>query len=345
MSQETDNGDRRTGGGLGTRKIRMLLAVGFLIGMIAVPVMAGYLSNSAETSGTVVLESTGGPRVAMVGSTSANLTAPFPNANTVELRTADGNVTFTSSARANATIQTSEINGSWTNTTGLDITGTKLTIDPEDKPEWIITGETTKFNFTRDHTLDDGEVDFQYRGPSGTTTVTIRKLPANTFVAAVDVATNTTLDSQKTSDSGVATFDLPNSEHTVELQSSSPSDIAPYYENQSADVQNETYMEDRKNATLDNVTHFITRIGTFVIGSGQAQGGVGPISSWIIALLGFGVFLAAIVGTDVGPVGGATLGLAAAAGLAGAAIAPIWIYGLGVFVVGIVVATAFIRAL
>lgn len=109
---------------------------------------------------------------------------------------------------------------------------------------------------------------------------------------------------------------------------------APYYENQSTDVANESWTADHEDPTLANFTHYLTRVGGFVIGDGgQAQGG-GSANGIIVGLVFMAAFVGVAVGTGVGSVAGAVLATIGIGGLVTAAVAPAWIYPVLLFVLG-----------
>lgn len=209
---------------IGRREFRILIAIGFIIGVVAVPALAALL-NGVPTAGTVPLESNSGPRVFVEGTSNMSLETPFPNDNTVDVKTDSGNVTVSSSARTNATIAASNITGTWAKVSGISATSSSLKINPEDKRAINVSGDLNRIEF-RDAGLDDGKVDFVYAGTSGTSTVTVRGLDANTQVRAVDANTGDVLDIATTDGSGVATFSgMTNSEHSVELKTGSANPI------------------------------------------------------------------------------------------------------------------------
>lgn len=209
---------------LSRRQFRTLLLVGLVAGAALTPLITAaltpYLSNSGAVSGPAPFNaSASGPTVTLTGSTEANLTAPFPNENTVRFRTGDGNVSFVSSAKTHADIAAGDINGTTTQVTNLSVGATDLYIEPEDKPAVNVSGDIDNISF-QSMALDDGQSDFTYGGASGTSTVTVRGLAGSTGIAAVDAADGTVLDVATTDGSGTATLAMPNSQHTVELETS-----------------------------------------------------------------------------------------------------------------------------
>lgn len=213
---------------MNSRKRRALMALMMVVGFVSGAVVADLAFNSGEpTSGDVPIGAADGPVVTVTGTSSLELTEFSPDQNTVEVTSNVGNATLSSNGRTNVTLDT--VTSPWTNTSQLDVSGTALTINPEDKPKVTVSGDTDAFRF-RDMAVDDGTPDFEYSGSSGTTTVTVNGLSTTNQIAAVDTQTNEVLDTTSVS-SGQATLTLPNSEHTVELRTSAGpptlSDAAP----------------------------------------------------------------------------------------------------------------------
>jgi hypothetical protein len=119
---------------------------------------------------------------------------------------------------------------------------------------------------------------------------------------------------------------------------------APYYSNDTADVDNETWLEGRREPTLANVTHLLTRVGGFVIGDAPAQGG-GYAGPMITAIVLGGAIMGAVAGTGVGIVGGGVLLVTGFFGLVSLAVAPVWLYPVAIFVVGGIVSMIVLRSL
>ena len=123
------------------------------------------------------------------------------------------------------------------------------------------------------------------------------------------------------------------------------SEKAPYYSNNSTHVANESWMDGRKDATLDNFIHYLTRVGGFIIGDGTAQGGVGSAGALVLGIVVMGIVASTMTGQAVGPVGGAVVGIMGVAGITAAGIAPSWLYAVMLFCLGLVLTTVIVRAL
>jgi hypothetical protein len=198
-------------------KRKRWLLLGVVLALVSGPVlglMTGSLtSDGYEATAGVRYNASNGPEVILSEDRTVESGSPFPDANTVEL----GNVTFSSSGQN--VVQVDQYEGTWTNVSQLDVTGANLTINPDDKQQVTVGGDADTLRFT-DVAVDDGTADFVYGGASGSTSVTISDVPTNTKIQAVDRDTGDVLDISVSDGSGEVTFEgMPNSEHTVELQS------------------------------------------------------------------------------------------------------------------------------
>jgi hypothetical protein len=197
-----------------------LLAVVVVLAVFAMPVLAASIST--PTSGTVPLTSNSDTTVAVVGSSSTSQDIQvsvnqFPNDDTVNVITDSGNLTASSTADVNLTVDKTQITGPYTNLTNIDASGDTVTVNPEDKAQFSFGGDLNRLNVSGTIALDDGQPDFVYNGSSGTTDVTVRGLPANTLVSATD-QTGTKLGSATTDANGVLELTgLTNSKHIVSL--------------------------------------------------------------------------------------------------------------------------------
>lgn len=200
------------------------VVVAFLVGASLV-VAAAQITNQTYVDDGNQFAAPGGPEVVLTGQTSANLSDWYDN-QIVKLNTTDGNITFRSVngyRTTHAEIAASDITGTWTRTTNLNIHGSdRLAVNPEDKEKVTISGGFDRFEWA-DYALDDGNADFEYGGPDGATgKVTLYNLPADTEIEALDTATGETLASGTTGPGGEITLSMPMSSHTVELVTESP---------------------------------------------------------------------------------------------------------------------------
>lgn len=111
---------------------------------------------------------------------------------------------------------------------------------------------------------------------------------------------------------------------------------APYYANNTSHVSNESWMAGREEPTLDNVLHYATRVGGFVIGDGDRTVGAAASGTLALGLVVAGAMGSTLLTSGVGPVGGSVLGMVALAGLVTVGLAPAWTLAISLFGVGIV---------
>lgn len=200
---------------------RQLFVAGLLIGLIILavgPAFSALFTNSVSVT-NVTLHAPSGPSGTFIGSGDANLTEPFPDANTVEFNSTFANVTIWSASRTNVTFDS--FDSDWTNMSGIDATSARLNISRNGFSYVGLGDDVESFNLSKTVAMDDGETDFIYEGASGSTNVTLTNLPANDNVFAVEDGNFKTLDSVTTNADGNATFVMPNSRHSVQLLSQS----------------------------------------------------------------------------------------------------------------------------
>lgn len=121
------------------------------------------------------------------------------------------------------------------------------------------------------------------------------------------------------------------------------SDAAPYYENNTTHVDNESWMAGREDPTLDNVLHYATRVGGFVIGLGDTTASGTAAGTLAFGLIIAGAMGGTLMGSGVGPVGGSVLGLIGLAGLISVGLAPAWTLAVSLVAVGIVLTLVVVR--
>lgn len=242
------------------RQVRVLLIVGFIIGAVTIgPVIgavASYLSTGTDFQGDVHVRAVNGPDVDAKGSMRVDDDSLFPDDNTVRLVTDEGNITLSSANRTYVTIPDGGINGTYTNTTNLNVTGADLTINPDDKQKVVVGGQADSFKF-REMALDDGKIDFTYSGASGNTTVVVYGLPAGEKIDAIDSDTGDVLDTSRANSSGVLTLEVQNSKHNVELKES-PEELYVYNETSPDTLVNNTTVEVTVFADQTTVTRSTT---------------------------------------------------------------------------------------
>jgi hypothetical protein len=181
-----------------------------------VAVAANHLSNAVHTSGEIPLTAPNGPTVIVVDAGQVDLTDPFPATDTVDIVATEGNVTVDGADGASVTIDT--IEGTWTNTSSLDVIGKPITIDPGDKPAVDVSGDITSLDWRQGMAPDDSTPDFVYSSSLGSGSVTLNGLPANTQIGAIDADSGNVLDTANSDGSGAVTFSgLSSGSHTVVL--------------------------------------------------------------------------------------------------------------------------------
>jgi len=333
--------------GLSRRQYRSLFVVGLLLGMTGVAIIAvaapTLINPYNASAGVTYGADTDGPHATVNTNLQVESGAFADNASTLNLTTSEYQLSLHSNNYTHARIIQGD--GEWTNVSQLDVTNSRLTITPTDKRAISVQGDTDRLAW-RDPTVGDSEADVVYSGANGETTLVVRGLPTDYQVAAVDAGTGKTLATAETGGDGVATFaGMSNSEHVVRFESTNATAVAPYYANNTTDVANESWTQGREDATLDNVTNYLTRIGTFVIGN-EADGGANQMAGvLVLAVVLIGILLSQVAGRGVGPVGGTVLGLVAAGGLATAGILPAWLFAVGLLGVGLVLTAVLITAL
>lgn len=202
---------------LSQRSIAVLVALLVLTGIATGAAIQNFTSVSSNADGTV-LQAGNGPAVNVTGNMDVYTASGGVSTNQITWNTSAGNASFSSPGPTEVTVHKNELVGSWTNLTAIDTSTANLTVDPEDKPPVMVGGNIDTFSYPdRTMTLDDGQPDFVYSGASGESIVQVRGLPANRQIAVIDADSRAVLGVATTSGTGVATFRLTNSEHTVEL--------------------------------------------------------------------------------------------------------------------------------
>jgi len=200
---------------------------------IATAATTSHLTSVSQNGDGTVLNQPGGPAVTLTGNTDV-YNASGGSGTTMHWNTTDGNISFQSSGSSSATIAAAEINGSWTNITSVDASGANLTVNATDKSAYTVGGQLTAISVPVDSAtgIDDGQVDFVYSA-SGSSTVTLRSLPADTTFSAA-TASGEPLGQFTTDSTGTGTLSLDSasgdkvllftsSDPTADATSASPS--------------------------------------------------------------------------------------------------------------------------
>lgn len=116
--------------------------------------------------------------------------------------------------------------------------------------------------------------------------------------------------------------------------------VTPIY-NGSGTPDNDSWLDNRTDPTADNVTNFLTRVGTFVIGDVDGDAAAGPLFTGLLV----GLLVIGLAGTTrTGLVGGGMIGVITTAVLSeSAGVLPEWAYGVTVMIIGLVVGIVYIR--
>lgn len=116
-------------------------------------------------------------------------------------------------------------------------------------------------------------------------------------------------------------------------------DVAPYYPEHPS-VDNESWTEGNENASANSIGTYLSRLGTFVIGSDSSSGG-----AMVTGMVLLGAMLGAVVRSRVGLIGGGVLTVASLWGVVGIGLAPEWVLGITMFGVALVLSAAMRRIL
>lgn len=187
----------------------------------------------------------------------------FPTPNTVDL---PNKGTVTATGPGPFVEVTDWTGGTWV-AENISASGETVTIDPDDGRPIGAGGDINRIEWT-DPALDDGQTDFTYAGPDGTTsTVVVYGLPGGEDVKAV--ASGQQLDSARTTDNGRLTLTLPNSQHSVQLQTLETdrprlSDAEPTGEQSNAPTELAVTVDDNEFSGTDEVNVTISLDGTQV---------------------------------------------------------------------------------
>lgn len=194
-------------------------AIGSIVVLLVAVATVAALSGGVMVSGEVTINAVDGPTITFDadGETDINLQHPIPTTDTVEITTDEGTVVFSSSATTEATIDETEMLGTWTKVTEIDATN-KLSIDPDDKQQIDVEGDLDAIEF-RDVGVDDGSTDVIYSGDSGTFDLSVHSVSAEKRFAVIDSSTGNIITTSVSDSAGVVTFsDLSLSETEVEIE-------------------------------------------------------------------------------------------------------------------------------
>lgn len=205
------------------RSILAIVLSAFLLVSLVGAAALTFSSTYNATTGVTYGYGDSGPDITLGYDAEVASGNPYPEAGTVDLHTKAGNATFSATANVSATLDSPT--GTTTELSSMNVSAGELTINPDDKQAVRVTGDTDHLSF-RSAQLDDGTQDFSYGGPDGgTTTLTITDREPGVVILAVNQS-GVKLDKAVVDSNGEVTLALPQSDHTVELQSSDISDPA-----------------------------------------------------------------------------------------------------------------------
>jgi len=105
----------------------------------------------------------------------------------------------------------------------------------------------------------------------------------------------------------------------------------------------EHWTDGHDEVTLENVTHYVSRVGTFVVGNDPTDPGIGPIFVGLIV----GAMSIQLIGQSrPGLVASGTMAVLTVAALsapAGTALLPRWLYGTAVLLMALIAGVIYIR--
>lgn len=117
---------------------------------------------------------------------------------------------------------------------------------------------------------------------------------------------------------------------------------APYYSNESSNVNNESWYSNTENATLDSMGEMATRFTSYYIGYGEmAPDNAGFEGILITGVIMTAMFVGAVFMLPIGSVGGAVLAVIVGYGMTEMGLAPGWFRVVLIFVVGMLVYVAY----
>lgn len=124
---------------------------------------------------------------------------------------------------------------------------------------------------------------------------------------------------------------------------SNNSTVEPLYNNTTVSViGNDTWMENRSEATIGNVSSYVVDIGPFAIGTGAGQS-EGIEGSLLTGFLVFGAVMSVVGRSRPGIVAGGVIAAVTVATLVEVSLAPMWVLLILALSVGILLARAYLH--
>jgi hypothetical protein len=118
-----------------------------------------------------------------------------------------------------------------------------------------------------------------------------------------------------------------------------------YYEGANTDVNNETWLAGKEDASLEDQVSLLTRIATMIVGPGPTtQGGGGPAGVLVFGMVLLGSAVAAVGRSTTGAIGGSAVMIALAGGIVELGFVPQWMWAVVLLGIGVMLTASFLRA-
>jgi hypothetical protein len=117
------------------------------------------------------------------------------------------------------------------------------------------------------------------------------------------------------------------------------------YAGESNDTGRANWTDGHENVTMRNTTHYLARVGVFVVGDSPSDPGAGPL---FVGLVVAGMAVTVLGQSRAGLVASGSMGVVTVAALSavgGAELLPRWLYGTVVMALGLVLAAVYIRVM
>jgi len=176
------------------------------------------ISGGVAVSGTIELDSTDGPQVDVVTNGGEMRFDGPAGPNTVDVVHDNGQVTLSSPATTQATVDTNQLGSSVpTNITEISASGTNLTVDTAETRPVTVGGSITQLAVNTSITQGDGVADLEFTA-TGDSTIQVGGLEANTIYVLRDVEDGEVVALAQADDTGTVTWTNPTTgTHNVEI--------------------------------------------------------------------------------------------------------------------------------
>lgn len=214
--------------------IAAVLAAALVIG--ATPALASLAANTTPIAGETPVSTDQTPTIILAdtsGTTNVDL-SDYSQGSTLDIETAEGNITVTGDDGASARLATADIEGTQTQVTQISAGSNWVNLNPADKQRMDVRGDADALAF-ESITVDDGNTDIQLTGTQGgTAELRLYGLSATTDYGLYDASRDEYLGAFTTDASGVGQTDvrMPDGSHALQLRTASQDD-APTLSNPS----------------------------------------------------------------------------------------------------------------